>query len=214
MSLDRWGSLLRQCSGVDSTVFTVQYTLSLLLFFLKRTQPESELVKRLKYLVGYMGDWRTFFRFYHLVHMLQWHRTVETKKPLSEKLQAIQRLENICNFIYYPLEHAYWLGSHKLISVSQETVNQFSLWSCRAWCGYTLLHFFHLQEEHRLLTKNKDLTLEDREKQQASLKLQTLVNTSFLPLTIQFSLENGFFHELVIIFGGMGAAVGSLVSQY
>lgn len=90
--------------------------------------------------------------------MIQYMAYLEHHQPASALLLHLERLQNLCNIIYYPLEHAYWLGAHNVIPLSERTTNKIAVWSCRFWAAYVALQFVHLAEEWRLVNlKEQDI---------------------------------------------------------
>jgi hypothetical protein len=111
---------------------------------------------------------------------------------------------------YYPLEHIYYLSSHKVIpssipapsslfssrkSISADSIG---IWSSRFWALYVILQFAHLKEDGKLL-KRRERTLrkakstvptvgEKEELQQRwdAFWNEVLVNVGYLPLTIHW----------------------------
>lgn len=157
---------------------------------------------------------------------------VDNNPSPSPLLLTLDRLQNICNLIYYPLEHLYWLGAHEVIPLSMEKTNKISLWSCRFWAAYVLLQFVHLGEEYRLYKKRlvkleKNIRIADKKAKEtgepvdkteyktemASLKaekkgiwINTIINTGYLPLTVHWSLEKSSFPDVGVgMFGGVAA---------
>jgi hypothetical protein len=114
---------------------------------------------------------------------------------------------------YYPLEHFYYLATHKVIPPSIPTlsclfsatakrtpvnVNKVGMWSCRFWALYVLLQFAHLTEDWQLLkmrertlkkAKNTKPALGEKEDIQAGWDAfwnEVIVNVGYLPLTVHW----------------------------
>jgi hypothetical protein len=116
---------------------------------------------------------------------------IEHNPPTSRLSLNIERIQNWCNVIYYPLEHIYWLGAHNVIPLSEEKTNRISIWSCRFWAAYVMLEFARLadqwmqlkQRETNLIKRVKDgevLNMSERHQEVAEIKSQRkslLVNT-------------------------------------
>lgn len=74
------------------------------------------------------------------------------RHPISDsRLLLLGRLQNLCMFCYYPLEHIWWLSSHDIVPLSKDSQNKASLLSSRLWMAYVSLYFLHLGIEWRIL---------------------------------------------------------------
>lgn len=64
--------------------------------------------------------------------------SLEKSHPPTRALLTIERLQGWSMLAYYPLEHVYFLASHKMLpwKLSSRTLNKISLWSCRFWAAY------------------------------------------------------------------------------
>ncbi|ELU40104.1 PEX11 domain-containing protein [Rhizoctonia solani AG-1 IA] len=143
-----------------------------------------------------------------LLPIIQWLSSLERSQPQTRKLLNIERLQALAMLAYYPLEHAYYLGSQSIIRISPSTSNKLVLWSCRVWAVYIVLQFEHLREDMRLLAideraaraarKSGEVTAEASTsrvltKRKAALWNQVLVNLGNFPLALHWSLEKGLF---------------------
>lgn len=157
---------------------------------------------------------------------------VDSNPSPSARLLFIDRLQNICNLIYYPMEHIYWLGAHEVIPLSMEKTNRIAIWSCRFWAAYVVLQFLRLAEEFRLykvrlgavkaqikaadqkaketgqpVDKTESKTeLAALKAEKRGIVINTVINTGYLPLTVHWSLEKSSFPDVGVgIFGGIAA---------
>ncbi|KAG0084928.1 hypothetical protein BGZ93_004254 [Podila epicladia] len=230
-TLDHAVRFLSQVRGTDKTLMVVQYFSKIFIwYFLKRGRDST--AQRIKNLAGPISDFRILLRYYGLLPLVQWMQYVDNNPSPSPLLLLLDRLQNICNLIYYPLEHIYWLGAHEVIPISMEKTNKIAIWSCRFWAAYVFLQFIHLAEEYRLYkarvqsvktqikaadTKATE-TGEPADKtvyksELASLKaekkgiiINTIINTGYLPLTVHWSLEKSSFPDVGVgMFGGVAA---------
>lgn len=127
--------------------------------------------------------------------MVQYMNYLEYHPPATRLALHIERLQNWCNILYYPLEHAYWLGAHQVIPLSQAKTDKIGVWSCRFWAAYVILEFGRLAEQYRHL-KSRETSLlkrikageigsdEDPEAEMANIKAErsalfvnTMINT-------------------------------------
>ncbi|KAG0349886.1 hypothetical protein BG005_010579 [Podila minutissima] len=230
-TLDHAVRFLSQVRGTDKTLMVIQYISKIFVwYFLKRGRAST--AQRIKNLSGPISDYRILLRYYGLLPLIQWMQYVDNNPSPSKLLLLVDRLQNICNLIYYPLEHIYWLGAHEVIPISMETTNKISLWSCRFWAAYVVLQFIHLVEEYRLYKHRVQSVQEqikaadvkaketgepaDKTVYKAELKalqaekkgiwINTIINTGYLPLTVHWSLENSSFPDVGVgMFGGVAA---------
>ncbi|KAF9185186.1 hypothetical protein BGZ51_002907 [Haplosporangium sp. Z 767] len=230
-TLDHTVRFLSQVRGTDKTLMVVQYFSKIFIwYFLKRGREST--AQRIRNFAGPISDFRILLRYYGLLPLIQWMQYVDNTPSPSKLLLLIDRLQNICNLIYYPLEHIYWLGAHEVIPISMEKTNRIAIWSCRFWAAYVVLQFAHLAEEYRLYKKRlqsikaqvKAADLKAKETGEpvdkteyktelAALKaekkgivINTIINTGYLPLTVHWSLENSTFPDVGVgMFGGIAA---------
>lgn len=99
------------------------------------------------------------------------------------------------------LEHIYFLTVKKVLPCSAGTASVASLYSCRAWAVYTLLHFGHLWQSLRQLRVEEERAIKaDREVEKAggkriykrnearraALMNGLVVNLAYAPLTLHW----------------------------
>ncbi|KAF9358791.1 hypothetical protein BGX34_008766 [Mortierella sp. NVP85] len=230
-TLDHTVRFLSQVRGTDKTLMVVQYFSKIFIwYFLKRGREST--AQRVRNLAGPISDFRILLRYYGLLPLIQWMQYVDGTPAASPRLLFIDRLQNICNLIYYPLEHIYWLGAHEVIPISMEKTNKIAIWSCRFWAAYVVLQFVHLAEEYRLykvrlgavraqvraadqkaketgqpVDKTEYKTeLAGLRAEKKGIFINTIINTGYLPLTVHWSLENSTFPDVGVgIFGGIAA---------
>jgi len=221
MNLEKTVRFLGCVSGAEKVLGFVQYFSKILIALSK----DDQLKQRLGFLTAAIGDSRMLLRYIGLFQMANWIVQFESKEAASGHvlhatnpwLLWVQRLENLFNSCYFPLEHLYWLGAHKILTLSPTSLLQVSLWSCRCWAAAVFLGYFRLWENYKQLRrdqaeakqkgKSSDVTFGERRR---SLVLQTLTNIGYTPLTIHWSLANGPFPEGVIGLFGTLAMVSQL----
>jgi len=140
--------------GTDKVLMTIQYTSRIVYWNLVKNGKISA-AQRLKNLEEPIDDFRVLLRYYGLVPLIQWIVHVETNPPPSKLLLNINRMQNLVNVFYYPLEHAYWLGKHEVIPISKERTKKLREWSCRLWALYIILQFWNIWEEYKLLRQRE-----------------------------------------------------------
>ncbi|KAF9160929.1 hypothetical protein DFQ27_004185 [Actinomortierella ambigua] len=230
-TLDHAVRFLSQVRGTDKFLMVIQYFSKIFIWWYVKRGREST-AQRVRNLAGPISDFRILLRYYGLLPLVQWMQYVDSNPSPSPLLLFLDRLQNICNLIYYPLEHIYWLGAHEVIPISMKKTNAIAIWSCRFWAAYVLLQFVHLGEEYRLYKQRltglqaqiKEADAQARasgapvdktvyKTEMAALKaekkgilINTIINTGYMPLTVHWSLENSTFPDVGVgIFGGIAA---------
>ncbi|KAJ1966630.1 hypothetical protein IWQ62_002346 [Dispira parvispora] len=227
--LDRLVRYLASLSGTDKTLMLIQYASKLVEWYALRTK-RLGLASATTKLATPIGDCRTVLRFSGLVFMLQYMQAIERSPLATPRLQWLARAENLCNVLYYPLEHGYWLGAHRILpGITSDKANTLSLWSCRAWAMYTVLHFVTLWEEYRQLGVRRRMILVDKnqadpthfqaqleqcERQRKQWGLALLTNTAYFPLAIHWSLRHSRFPDWAVGVCGTIAAMAQLAQGW
>ncbi|KAG8734315.1 hypothetical protein FRC11_006116 [Ceratobasidium sp. 423] len=186
---------------------------------------ESFAVTALNKLGSNISSARTLWNFWGLLPIIQWLSSLERSQPQTRKLLNIERLQALAMLAYYPLEHAYYLGSQSIIRISPRTSNKLVIWSCRVWAVYIILQFEHLREDMRLLAIDERAARTARKggevaaeastsrvlaKRKSALWNQLLANLGNFPLALHWSLEKGLFgNETWVNFFGLIAALAS-----
>eukprot|EP01125_Pyxidicula_operculata_P014701 TRINITY_DN4929_c0_g1_i1.p1 TRINITY_DN4929_c0_g1~~TRINITY_DN4929_c0_g1_i1.p1 ORF type:complete len:218 (-),score=23.65 TRINITY_DN4929_c0_g1_i1:37-690(-) len=201
-SLDNICKFLGTAKGVDRSLMFIQYA-SKSLGLLLANNPE--LSKRFLNLSGPVSDFRILMRFKGLFEMFQWIKYLEKHGAANNTILTLSRIENVINVIYFPLEHLYWLGAHEIIPLSKETINKIGLWSCRFWAAYVLVYFVHLWEDWKVAKKSLDKNNLRKEKRRILVEL--IINLSYFPMTLHWSVEKSPIPEISIGFLGTLASI-------
>ncbi|KAF8910563.1 hypothetical protein CPB84DRAFT_1672521 [Gymnopilus junonius] len=247
-TLDHLVRYLGTWSGSDKLFMVIQYALKLIAPSLHlrarlqhraglRTSPTSGAAQSCAKFDSLLGDSRTLWRIWGLLPIFQWLISLERTPPATRTLLTIERLQGWSMLAYYPLEHLYYLLSHGIIprkilspasffSSKKKLIHlnpgKLSLWSCRFWAVYVVLHFAHLIEDRKLLkqrhnsirkAKGTGLTREEKMEMQQrwdAFWSEVVINLGYLPLTIHWSLEKGLFtSEIWVGVFGLIAGVAS-----
>jgi len=202
---------LSSVGGTDKVLMTIQYA-SRIVYWHYMKKGNIKAAKRLKNLEDPIDDFRILLRYYGLVPLIQWIVHVENNPPPSKLLLNINRMQNLVNVFYYPLEHTYWLGKHEVLPISKETNQKLHEWSCRLWSIYIILQFWNIWEEYKLLRqrenyinsiemsepKTEEELREKRslkkvknqlEKEKVTILMNLIINTAYLPLTLNWSFD-------------------------
>jgi hypothetical protein len=211
VDLAKLSRFLDSVRGTDKTLMVIQYSSKLIIWYLnKRTN--STLATRIANLAGPVSDFRILLRYYGLIPLVKWIIDTERNPDPNPRLQLLGRLQNIVNLLYYPLEHAYWLGLHQVIPMSDKTRDKIGMWSCRFWAAYVIFYFLQLWEEKRILNVKENTVSDEKERkilarQKKDWVISTLINTAYFPLTVHWSLESSSFPDVGVGFFGTIAAL-------
>lgn len=216
-NMSQRSALARSCaffssvSGADKGYKIAVYSLKIILVRLIATRGEKDvLVQRIRAFVNPLSDTRMVMRFFGLLPILDGlsQKTSQTD-PL---LQRIERLQLYAMLVYYPTEHVYWLGSHKVLDIEQ--ADKWSRWSCRAWAVYILLDLVAIY--HQLQPLNDKIRIAADPKQQKQLEeerdelvIRATVCMADLPMALHWSLASYPLSDLTIGTLGLISAVGS-----
>ncbi|KAL1929670.1 hypothetical protein VTP01DRAFT_1808 [Rhizomucor pusillus] len=223
-TLDHLVRFLGTVRGTDKVLMFIQYWSKIVIWFLQRKSGTKVAIARVQNLASPVSDFRILLRYYGLLPMVQYMNYLEYHPPATRLALTIERIQNWCNVIYYPLEHIYWLGAHQVIPLSEDKTNKIGMWSCRFWAAYVVLEFGRLYEQYRNLKSRETALLkrikagdvesdEDPEAEMASIKAErsslfvnTMINSGYFPLTLHWSLEQGCISDVMVgIFGGFAS---------
>ncbi|KAJ3020916.1 hypothetical protein HKX48_009520 [Thoreauomyces humboldtii] len=242
-TLDKLCRFLASVRGTDKVLMLIQYVSKILIWHFQRRGLDLSAITRLQNLAGPVSDTRVLLRYSGLVPLVQWTLQSETimaaapKNAVSPAQRLLTRLQNLANFIYYPLEHTYWLALHQVIPMGPATRDRVALWSCRAWAAYVVLYFAQLHLDARDLrarekalmsrelvpsSKGDAKAVDDAsphvvadviaevaklEAERRQLYLNVLTNAAYFPLTLHWSLERSSFPDVAVGVCGTVAAV-------
>ncbi|KAG9290026.1 hypothetical protein G9A89_010332 [Geosiphon pyriformis] len=212
--LDHLVRFLSSVGGTDKVFMFIQYYSKIVTWFLLRSG-KTTVAKRITNLASPVADFRVLLRYYGLINLIQWMIYIEHNPPPSRLLLNIARVQNFLNLLYYPLEHAWWLGAHNVVPLSTNTMNKIGIWSCRFWAGYVILQFLHLYEQWRLTKKRKtdiskklDANEEEARHEERALSVDgerivrdAIINVGYLPLTLHCLLPVNWDLESNLING-------------
>ncbi|KAJ2205833.1 hypothetical protein IW145_002542 [Coemansia sp. RSA 521] len=220
-TLDHIIRFLSSGSGHDK--FWMYFTKIIVWLYAKRGLKSA--AERVRILSGLVADYRIMIRLVGLAPMAQFIRYGEQYPAQSRVLRWLDRAMNLSLVCYYPLEHAYWLGAHRIIPLSDKAVENAGYWSCRFWAVWVALQFVHLGEEYRGITKRrKNIFIQgkiDAVKMQEELdaveadtkswKIQLLINACYFPLTMHWSIRGSTFPDVAV---GCFGTVAALAQAY
>ncbi|KAI8908637.1 hypothetical protein PhCBS80983_g03927 [Powellomyces hirtus] len=242
-TLDKLTRFLGSVRGTDKVLMLIQYVSKILIWHLQRTGLSSPtsgnraaLITRILNLAGPVADTRILLRYSGLIPLLQWTLHSESSPAATAKQQFLIRAQNAVNFIYYPLEHAYWLGLHGVIPMTPKTRDTIGIWSCRFWAAYVVLYFAQLYDDHITLRQRERALLKKKVKvddsneaphvsdvvaqvealkaERKALTINSIINAAYFPLTVHWSLERSSFPDVGVGICGTIAAVAQLYTAW
>ncbi|KAI9203593.1 peroxisomal biogenesis factor 11 [Polychytrium aggregatum] len=228
--LSKASRFLDSVRGTDKVFMLIQYVSKIAVWKLKSRHPESPLAVRIQNLAAPISDTRVLLRYYGLIPLVRWIIISELDTSTTPVLRWLVRLQNAANLAYYPLEHIYWLASHKVISMDAKLREKIGMWSCRFWAAYVVLYFMQLGEEYLMLGREgaelqrREAALGDKpsgretwqlekrvfEDKKHSWLMNTVINSAYFPMTIHWSLENSPISDVSIGVLGTIAALAQL----
>lgn len=189
--------------------------------------------KHSRALANLISDVRIFNRLWGLVPLSVWALDVWARPPKDSVLRAIAYAQVAVNIAYQPLENVAYLAMHDVISKSWVSDRaQLLLWiySCYLWAAHVVLDFIRVFREYQLARKAAttvvSLDSNEKSKTQASSsspisqdqikawKQALIINLSYLPLTVHWSLEKGCLSDIVVGFLGATAAYASIKPRW
>ncbi|KAI8900219.1 peroxisomal biogenesis factor 11 [Globomyces pollinis-pini] len=229
VELERLCRFFDSVRGTDKALMFFQYSSKLMTWHLRNMNPSSPLACRIANLAGPVSDFRVLLRYYGLLPLTKYAIDCENKKYPNARLKTLERLQNFMMFLYYPLEHTYWLALHQVIPMTEATRNKIGTWSCRFWAAYVIFYFGQLWEERNLrklkykavLAKKSDSdpdTLKEElrklDEERKGWLLSAFVNSCYFPLTVHWSLETSSFPDVGVGFFGTLAALAQIYGTW
>lgn len=180
----------------------------------------SSLVGPMRSLSSLISDIRIFNRLWGLVPLSVWAAETWFQPPSDSVLRGVAYSQVIANLLYQPLENVAYLAMHNIIpqSVVSERA-QFDIWiySSYLWAIHVVLEFVRLYRETVLAKRTSSAKNGgDDEKEKGGYTISSfawyqslVINLSYLPLTVHWSLPNGLVNDVTVGFLGATAAAAS-----
>ncbi|KAJ2769683.1 hypothetical protein IWQ57_003003 [Coemansia nantahalensis] len=218
-TLDHVMRFLASGSGHDKFWMVAQYFTKIVVWVLARRGGKSA-AERVRLFSSLVADYRIMIRLPGLLGMAQAIRHCEQSPAPSRTLQWLDRAMNLSLVCYYPLEHAYWLGAHRILPLSDRAVEDAGYWSCRFWAAWVAMQFARLGVEHRQIAARRRRVLTRGSADAATMqheldavdadarswKIQLLINACYFPLTLHWSVRGSTFPEVAVgVFGTVAA---------
>jgi hypothetical protein len=173
--------------------------------------PPSRLLitaRRLKALSELISDFRIFVRLWGLLSIYNWGKRVYSSPPKDVLVRRIVYTQVASNIAYQYLENGAYLSSKGVLGWSKEKQSRAWIWSSRFWMLNVGLDFVRLWREANLRTlkgKAKEGSAEDY-KWISKWRKEMVVNAAWAPLTLHWSLEEGFAGDFWV--GLLGSVAG------
>ncbi|KAI3639237.1 hypothetical protein MIR68_002767 [Amoeboaphelidium protococcarum] len=218
-SISKFNSLSSQVVGIDKIYKIIVYAAKLIALNSKE-QGDWSLANRLSNLVTSFSDTRMVLRLFGLsyyVPIIKSYLNGETKLQAKNIEDLVQHLQVLSMLVYYPCEHIYWLGIHKILQVNNPDV--WSRRSCQAWGVYIVLDLYTIVKQmvslNQMLNAKKSEKSEDKDVLKLSgemedLKLRLITSCADLPMAIHWSLESYPLPPKLVALLGVISAVSNL----
>lgn len=164
--------------------------------------------RRLKALSELISDFRIFARLWGLLSIYNWGKRVYSSPPKDVLVRRIVYTQVASNIAYQYLENGAYLSSKGVLGWSKEMQSRAWIWSSRFWMLHVGLDLVRLWREAHLRTlkgKAKEGSDEDN-KWISKWRKEMVVNAAWAPLTLHWSLEEGFAGDFWV--GLLGSVAG------
>ncbi|KAI9759487.1 MAG: hypothetical protein M4579_002327 [Chaenotheca gracillima] len=178
----------------------------------------------LRALASLISDIRIFLRLWGLLSIYAWGRSVFITDPPRDKvLRYIANAQVAVNTGFQVLENTAYLAQHGVWrGWSERAQGKMWVWSCRFWAMHTALDLLKLWRVREmgleLERKGKGrekkgegemIVATEDEKEKAAWWTSVVVNLAYAPMTVHYSLENGYLGESwVSALGSVAGIVG------
>ena len=162
-----------------------------------------------------MDEYRTFSRLWGLLGIWAWAKGSWREPPQDWVLRWIRWMQVVCGVTFQGSENIAWLGSRGVVRLREGAARRWYLWSARAWMGHVGLEFVRLgreltlmrrrgkalgetsreekrEEAEELLEDQKEVVLQQRRLEEAKWWRDLCVDAAWMPVTVHYSLEDGF----------------------
>ena len=176
------------------------------------TDPASRLARTqqsVKALSGLIDEFRVFMRLWGLFKIWSWGAGLRRSPPKDGVLRWTSWMQVGACFTLQFLENRAYLASKGVLGHAKSKVAKWYIWSARLWACHILLEFVRLAREATLERAQEPASTEDS-KEAKSEKVKKVakwwrdiyVSAAWMPLTIHWSMAEGFASE------GFVAALG------
>jgi hypothetical protein len=165
---------------------------------------------RLKALSDLISDFRIFVRLWGLLSIYKWGKKVHEEPPTDFVIRRIVYTQIVSNIVFQYLENGAYLASKGVLDWRKEKQTKAWIWSSRFWMLHVGLDFVRLWREAKLRSmkgKGKEgVEGVEESKWKAKWRRQMIENVAWAPLTLHWSLEEGFVGEFWV--GVLGSVAG------
>jgi len=164
--------------------------------------------RRLKALGELISDFRIFVRLWGLLSIYNWGKRVYNSPPADVLVRRIVYTQVVSNIAFQYLENGAYLASKGVLGWSKEKQSRAWIWSSRFWMLHVGLDLVRLWREASLRAqKGKSNPGSDEEnKWTETWRREMVVNAAWFPLTLHWSLEQGYASDFWI--GVLGSVAG------
>ncbi|KAI8133120.1 hypothetical protein DUD61_003232 [Geotrichum candidum] len=163
-----------------------------------------------------ISDIRIFNRMWGLIPLSVWAVDVWAQPPEDPVVRRIVYTQVVANLLYQPLENVAYLAMHGVLPVSGSNQTKLWIYSCYLWALHVVLDLWRLYRERVLIQRKNKLAGEkgEKEKLDFSWYQYLVINLSYLPLTVHWSLEKGCLNDWTVGLLGATAAAASIYPRW
>ena len=178
--------------------------------------PSSRLLRATKSiaaLAALIDDVRVFLRLWGLLSIWSWAKSTWREPEKDKILKGVAWAQVGVNVLYQYLENGAYLASHGVLDFGEKKVANWYIWSSRFWMMHVILDLARLARVRVLTSGAKNRKSEKEDKMEASTNdarwwRELYSNAAYFPLTIHWSLEDGWLGESWV--GACGMIAGFL----
>ncbi|EPZ36382.1 hypothetical protein ROZALSC1DRAFT_29719 [Rozella allomycis CSF55] len=186
----------------------------------------KQYIEKINNFTSPLADTRMILRFFGLLSTIDGLKHPYETEKLYRQIEIAQGLSMM---VYYPCEHVYWLGIHKILDLKD--VDSWSRWSCQAWAIYIILDIFVIisklsntikkmgsikikiksakKDEDFIKLKKYQEEIKVCENQKNDFYLRLIGYVGDLPLAIHWSLKNPILSPIGVgILGTISSIAG------
>lgn len=174
---------------------------------------------RTRALSSLISDIRIFNRLWGLVPLAVWAADTARAPPTDAVLRAVAYTQVAANILYQPLENVAYLAMHGVLpGVSDRAQTLLWIYSCYLWAAHVVLDFVRVAREYQL-AKREERKAKGGKPYKSKVSWKSwwqplVINMSYLPLTVHWSLEAGCLPDIAVGFLGASAALASIYPRW
>ena len=211
-SISKVTKILSQVDGIDKAYRLIIYSLRIL----QAAYPDKkDMVERMNGINGPLSETRVCLRLFGLIPMVKAVLADKNflRAPRNDN-ELLDIVKTLSMFVYYPAEHIYFMGSHKVFNIAN--ADSWSRISCRAWAVYIIADMISSYKRYRQVVKaleggksTDSSKMKELESEHDDLMFRGVNILADLCLAIHWSLESYPLPPIVVGVLGLVSAVCS-----